>query len=97
MGKTVSKLHAKFYRASLIIMIYNQAIRIETLSIRIHKLKNQPKKNIGVSRKTVLRNIVRKLHVYAEFHQASLIRKCFIIGQTESFTKKLKILFLEQF
>ena len=42
-----------------------------------------------------LGNVVRKL--YANFHRASLIRKCDKIGGKESLPKKQKILFLERF
>ena len=62
--------------------------------------KNSQTKNIGlkkieVSRKTVLGNVVRKLHT--KFHRASLIRRRFKIQETRSLTIKQKILFLERF
>ena len=49
----------------------------------------------GVSRKTVLGNVVRKLH--AKIDRASFIRKCFKTRGTKTPTKKQKIIFLERF
>ena len=47
-----------------------------------------------VCQKTVLGNVIRKLH--AKLHRVSLINKCFQIGENKSLTKKQKILFLER-
>ena len=51
----------------------------------------------GVSRETVLGNVVRNLH--AKFHRINWIRKCFQIGKTKSLLQKQKprILVMERF
>ena len=54
-------------------------------------MKMKFKKKFWVCRKTVLGNVIRKLHT--KLHRASLINKCFKIGENKSLTKKQKILF----
>ena len=102
-GNTVNKLHAKFHQASLIKNRSNDqhtpdiGYAISGIVHRDSKTKKISLKSnfFGVSQKTVQGNAVRKLHVM--FHLVSFIRKCFIIGGTESLAKKRKILFLERF
>ena len=97
---SMSKLDDKALKWSAYPGIHTPVYQKTAKSIRIQKLRKSPYKHFfsGFFRKTVLGNVVRKLH--AKFHWGSLIRKCFKIGGAKSLPKKQKkrkILILEQF